>query len=167
MTLQAHPTGGYVHTADPGEMGYEGRPPRISVTDEEAKILSALAAGLTVYEIGTGLGVATRAMAETAVKVYTYDTDQWVRRTVYPALPQNVHPLFDGPNLAQKADMVFVDGLHTYEAVTADIALAGRCMPSLIVFHDMKLLAVQKAIRASGLRPVVIRTTYGLGIVRL
>ena len=64
MKLVPQENGSYTHPADPGEP--TTGTPRLSVTELEADILAALVAGRDVLEIGTGLGVSTRAMAATA-----------------------------------------------------------------------------------------------------
>jgi hypothetical protein len=77
--LDRHKGGYYSHPEDPGEAYYGGSPKRLSVTDEEAEILAKLATGMTVLELGTGLGVSTKALASTAKSVITVDPDPWVR----------------------------------------------------------------------------------------
>jgi protein-L-isoaspartate O-methyltransferase len=172
MNLIRLPNTAYTHRDDPGEPGYPGRPARISVTVEDATMLKALVAGLDVLEIGAGLGISTAAMAETARCVYTCDIDPWVSSAVLPGLIVNYGNVIvvgrDGaPEV--RVDAVFIDGLHTEAAVFDDIGLAQMVLrkPGLIIFHDTRLAAVQKAIRMAGLTVAEIETEYGLGVTRL
>ena len=108
MTLELDSNGSYRHLDDPGEPTTGD--PRLSVTDEEAAILSVLAHGRTVVEFGTGLGVSTRALAQTAQLVCTVDVDEWVQDTIWPDLPVNVVCHVDRSELPTQADMVFIAG---------------------------------------------------------
>lgn len=127
--------GGYRHDDDPGEptTGL----PRVSITDEEADLLASFASGRTVLEIGTGLGVSTRALASSALKVTTVDVDPWVQATIWPTLPDNVECLTEVPT-GRRFGLVFIDGDHTPEAVQRDVALAESLLDDggLIVAHD-------------------------------
>lgn len=127
--------GGYRHDDDPGEP--TTGEPRVSITDEEAALLTAYAAGRTVLEIGTGLGVSTRALASSALKVTTVDVDQWVHATIWPTLPDNVECLTT-LYAELRFDLVFIDGDHSPEAVRRDVALAESLLTvgGVIVAHD-------------------------------
>ena len=175
MTLERLEHGAYIHAADPGEPGYEGNPPRISITEREAQILMSIVAGLEVFEIGTGIGMATRAMSVTADSVATCDIDQWVFDNIVPDLPRNVY--YEHRDVIDRDiavslitpgwDVVFIDGLHTKEAASRDIDLALRFLQpgGRIIFHDTKMESVQAAIKEAGLRLVIeFDTHYGLGV---
>jgi predicted RNA methylase len=150
--LEITPDGNFYCQEDPGEVSYSGRPKRRSVTVEEAAILAELARGLRVLEIGTGLGVGTRALASTAQSVITLDVDPWVTD---PQLP-NVTFLRERPDAAG-FDLVFIDGSHETESVIADIEYC-RPIPTLVL-HDTYLPTVQEAIRAFGLVEINVYPT--------
>ncbi len=138
--------GAWAHPEDPGEPGYADRRNRWSVTPREAGVLAALARGRVVLEIGTGLGVATRAMASTAYRVLTVDIDPWVQATIAPDLPENVEFFADRANIpALEWSLAFVDGLHEQRAVADDIRFARKRLarPGLIVLHDGRMPHVQ------------------------
>jgi len=134
---------------DPGEPGYGVISRRISVAPDEAVLLSALAHGRIVAEIGTGLGCSTLAMAKTAAHVFTVDCDPWVHAHVWPQLPKNVTPLSELVEPFPLVDMFFIDGLHLSEAVRADIKIAQRILRGrgVIVFHDINIPHVADVIR--------------------
>lgn len=142
--------GGYTREDDPGEPGIKR--PRISVSDNEAKILVALAHGRVVLEIGTGLGVSTRALASTAQFVWTYDIDEWVRETIWTELAadlRNIGFLTEPPERdSWNQDLVFIDADHHTRAVAADVALAHECLRfgGLIVAHDSNYGSVKEAL---------------------
>lgn len=133
--LTPHYRGGYRHDDDPGEPS-TGEP-RISITDEEAELLASYATGRNVLEIGTGLGVSTRALASTGNQVTTVDVDPWVWVEVWPTLPANVECLKATPH-GCRFGLVFIDGDHTPAAVARDVALAETLLEAggLIVAHD-------------------------------
>ena len=136
--------------SDPGEPGYEdkGSPRRVSITPQEAGILSLLALDKRVLEIGTGLGVSTRAMSTHALCVFTFDTDPWVQQFIHPSLPSNVMPN-PMPEWIRSVDLVFIDGLHTRAALTKDIEVAKRfAVPgkTLVLFHDVQMEIVRQTI---------------------
>ena len=139
---------GWSHSDDPGEPT-TGKP-RLSISDKEAEILSALAAGKTVLEIGTGLGVSTRALARYAYAVDTIDVDPWVAGTIVPKL------LEECPNVRafgtreghEFYDLVFIDGSHDTNAVLDDLAFAEQHIlgSALIVCHDARYSNVRQAL---------------------
>lgn len=131
---------------DPGEIGYPGNPRRKSVTTEEAEILQELVKGLVVLEIGTGLGVATRAMAKTARTVTSIDIDPWCHSFEFP---DNVILADKIPKL--KYDFAFIDGNHSFVSVCKDI---GRVNAPLLAIHDTYIRDVMRAIEHTGLKTV-------------
>ena len=161
--------GGYVCDSDPGEKSYgpDGGQ-RISVSDLDASILSALAWGKKVCEIGTGLGVSTRALARTAKFVATVDPDEWVHANVVPHLPENVRAWRGVERLVSGSfGLVFVDGNHSVEATEADIHTAWNLLRrgGLLVMHDVVYDSVKLGIERAGKgEPLVIATTAGIGM---
>lgn len=147
--------GAYAHPDDPGEPGYGEKRIRWSVTPRESEILRALAFGRRVLEIGTGLGISTKRIAERAEIVFTVDVDPWVAQTIAPGLPANVFFCLGSESVPRDANpsMVFIDGLHEKDAVCADIRFALRQIerPGLIVLHDGRMPHVQAGIQASGI----------------
>ena len=160
MTLEVDSNGSYRHLDDPGEPTTGD--PRLSVTDEEAAILSVLAHGRTVVEFGTGLGVSTRALAQTAQLVCTVDVDEWVQDTIWPDLPVNVVCHVDRSELPTQADMVFIDGDHTLEGTQADVRDAMYLATQLVVMHDIGSDVVRSCCGPDWL---FIPTTHGLGVL--
>lgn len=158
MNLIPHSTGSYVHGDDPGEP--TTGVPRLSITEVEGEMLAVLAAGRSVLEFGTGLGVSTRALARTARKVYTVDIDEWVQETIWPTLPDNVSTCDDRDRLPI-VDMVFIDGDHTEEGTAVDVAAAMRLASEVIVMHDTSAPTVRSACDDEWL---FIGTTHGLGV---
>jgi len=158
VNLIPHSTGSYVHGDDPGEP--TTGEPRLSITEVEGEMLAVLAAGRSVLEFGTGLGVSTRALARTARKVYTVDIDEWVQETIWPTLPDNVSTCDDRDRLPI-VDMVFIDGDHTEEGTAADVAAAMRLASEVIVMHDTSAPTVRSACDDEWL---FIGTTHGLGV---
>ena len=158
MNLIPHSTGSYVHGDDPGEP--TTGEPRLSITEVEGEMLAVLAAGRSVLEFGTGLGVSTRALARTARKVYTVDIDEWVQQTIWPTLPDNVSTCDDRDHLPI-VDMVFIDGDHTEDGTAADVAAAMRLASEVIVMHDTSAPTVRSACDDQWL---FIGTQHGLGV---
>lgn len=148
-------TGCWFDPEDPGEPGYPDTRQRWSVSARERQILAALARGQRVLEVGTGLGISTEAMAETAHNVVTIDPDPWVAENIVPHLPGNVVHVdraLDVPG-GECFGLVFIDGLHSPEAVADDIALAELVLakPGVIVLHDGRMPVVQEGIEKSGI----------------
>lgn len=167
MSLNKHGTGSWIDDADPGEPS-TGKP-RWSVTDEEAEILRRLASGLRVLEIGTGLGVSTRAMAETAFSVTTIDVDPWVHANVWPTLGPIVRCRVSIPPIwPERFDLAFIDGDHSAEAVTRDIKAVAPLLErnGVIALHDVHYKTVSDAVKAIGPFELVGSTTHGIGIMR-
>jgi predicted O-methyltransferase YrrM len=159
MTVLEAVGGSWRRSDDPGEP--TTGEPRVSITGDEALLLSALAVGRDVLEIGTGLGVSTRALAETARWVVTVDVDPWVRKVIWPELPENVICATNA-ELDRTFDMVFIDGDHSTDAVRRDIDTAQRLAPcGLIVAHD----AIYPHVRAAfDDRWRIIETEHGIGV---
>lgn len=161
--------GGFVRDGDPGEPSTHK--PRVSIAPEEAKILAAFAFDQTVLEIGTGLGVSTRALASTAACVYTADIDDWVKRTVWPELMESdegswICFLDDVTELDPWVDVtvVFIDGDHDTTAVKKDIAFATNLLferGGVILVHDCNYENVQDALDDSW---TLLPTTHGIAI---
>lgn len=126
----------------------------MSVTDDECRVLAWLAQGRDVLEIGTGLGVSTRAMASAANFVCTVDPDPWVRKNVVPHLDGNTwHEPDLGEFKSRHYHLAFIDGDHEEEAVLRDIQsvlpmLARR--EGLVVLHDTNLDGVRRAAESFG-----------------
>lgn len=146
---------------DPGEPTTGA--PRVPIDLLEAEILAALMTGRRVLEIGTGLGVATRAMAETAAEVHTVDIDPWVHEEIWPALPPNVRCSAGLP--AGEFDAAFIDGDHSTDAVRRDVITARSMLTAggVIVAHDVLVQHVWAGLEGSGWR--TIHTKYGLGVL--
>jgi len=144
---------------DPGEPGLGV--PRWSVATMEGRILSEFFRGKTVLEIGTGLGVSTRAIASTAKEVYTVDIDPWVKENV--VLPENVHfsTSLEG---VPEVDAAFIDGLHSHKQCCIDIYNARRLVKDggLIVLHDAHMKPIRGAINDSNFSCYEIATEAGL-----
>jgi hypothetical protein len=163
MSLIPQENGSYRHPDDPGEPTTGD--PRLSVTDLEADILAALVAGHDVLEIGTGLGVSTRAMAATACSVTTLDVDEWVHATIWPTLPDNVTGARSTAELLGTYGAVFIDADHSTEAVARDLELALKvCECGVILAHDTGSKHVRDGLRAAdGWH--WIGTTHGIGVL--
>lgn len=164
MGLQRREPGNYLHNSDPGE-ATAGNAPRISITEEEAELLAAaVTPGGFVLEIGTGLGVSTRALARDAGWVHTVDPDPWVRDVIVPDLPRNVtHWRSVGEFMDEwfipgdsRLEMIFIDGSHDYESVRIDTQFAIMINPKQIWWHDGYMQSVQVGISACGVNPELV-----------
>lgn len=160
--------GSFTHSEDPGEAPSGN--PRISVTDVEAKILTGFARGKEVLEIGTGLGISTRALIAEAIKVVTLDPDPWVATTIFAGLRDlGVICTQDRDRVRRECpyDLIFIDGEHSRESVKEDLTLAFECLApgGMIVLHDMFGQGVRDAASEFPMTLLVIETTYGLGLV--
>ena len=160
--------GSFTHVDDPGEPGGNG--PRVSVTEEEATLLSRLACGKRVLEIGTGTGFSSRAIKASAVSLTTLDIDPWVHSTIFPTLralgisccADRIDAAAHGP-----FDLIFIDGNHSSDTVFADInyAVPLLCSAGLLLLHDfINDGGVQNAASAAGLKTYPLGTKYGLTI---
>lgn len=159
--------GGSICEADPGEVGYPDTPRRGSISERECAILAELARNKMVLEIGTGLGVSTRALASTAYRVDTIDIDPWVIENIHP----NVAParaFTSRADLVAKYDLAFIDGNHYPTSVVEDVQFAMSVMQDggLIVLHDSRLKMVKDGWRCLGSIPMFeIATEFGLGLI--
>ena len=166
MSLYAGPRGGYFETSDPGEEGYPGKPPRGGIDDSEGRILSILSRGKKVLEIGTGLGISTKYLAQTAASVDTVDPDPWVKSDVSPKLPENVCFHETIPQ-GSRYDLIFLDGNHAAASVVSDFE---ACRPllhetSIVVFHDLFLETVREGIERLRIElDLILETPFRLGI---
>jgi predicted O-methyltransferase YrrM len=138
---------------DPGEIGYgSGAPSRVSVDVEECRILAALAMGRTVIEIGTGLGVSTRAMAATALSIVTVDIDPWVIENVYPELSELGIVCLEAVPGGCRFDFAFIDGNHRPDSVKRDAHIATSVLVpgGFLAFHDVFASNVVEGIEKAG-----------------
>jgi predicted O-methyltransferase YrrM len=152
---------GRTNPGDPGEPSTGQR--RVSVTEVEAAVLTALCINKRVIEIGTGLGVSTEAIAATASEVVTVDIDPWVQREIVPALEElpNVTCITDRDIAVGPFDIGFVDGDHREHAVRADVHFMRRMRCNMIVVHDARDDTVRSALDGMW---VTIPTEYGLAV---
>ena len=153
---------GWMCNEDPGEPGLGLQ--RWSVSEVEARIVSELLRGLNVLEIGTGLGVSTRAIAKLAAHVHTVDVDEWVEKNV--ELPENSTFYKDIKEVPENLDAAFVDGLHSYYQCMIDIKDAKRIVKrgGLIIFHDTNMTAIRNAIVDSNMECYEIKTGAGMAL---
>lgn len=157
--------GSYSCPTDPGEP-CGGK--RVSITEEEGKILADLVKGKRVLEIGTGLGVSTRYMARTARIVYTVDVDPWVKENVWPELEEVGYIVcIDYPWEAVDVEVAFIDGLHTKEQVIIDIRAAIAYGCKTIIGHDMTDEAVKAAFSSQFEQIEIIPTHWKLGVAHV
>ena len=153
---------GFYCPEDPGEPGLGEK--RWSTDLGEARIVSELLKGLEVLEIGTGLGVSTKIIAEKAYWVHTVDVDQWVKDNVVNDLPRNTSFYTDIAKVPMMIEGAFIDGLHTYEQCLIDIANAKFHVQKggLLIFHDANMPAIHQAVVDSGLVCYYIKTPAGI-----
>jgi predicted O-methyltransferase YrrM len=161
MTALNKVGGSYAHPDDPGEP--TTGVPRLSVTDAEAAILAERVAGLHVLEVGTGLGVSTRAMAATAATVHTVDIDPWVIENIWPDLPDNVDRTTAVPQRGGFG-AVFIDGDHSTEATLRDIGVALSLLgpDGFVLVHDANYPKVRKAIPDDA---EILDTEHGIAVI--
>lgn len=156
---------GYFCPDDPGEpFGNK----RWSVSETEARILSELFRNKTILEIGTGLGISTAKMAETAKRVCTIDIDPWVKENVVPGLPTNVsfYSSIGNANVIDEFDGAFIDGLHVYKQVMEDIISVRKMVKKggIIIFHDYHIDDVYNAIMDCKMNCIEIKTFAGMAL---
>lgn len=163
MELITLPNGSYQCPDDPGEPVYNA--PRVSITDEEGRILQEYANGRRVLEIGTGLGVSTHHL-RTAAELWTTDIDAWVKENVWPGLRELGVNCVERDEIVGQFDLIFIDGCHTPEWVQQDWKLActvGR-LYAQVIFHDADIIPIRKL---TGRQPQIIPTQHGLGILEV
>ena len=161
---------GYMSPQDPGEPGRNQ--PRWSVNDAEAKIIGELCKDCRVLEIGTGLGVSTRAILKQAKCVYTVDIDPFVIEKVFPELQNEFYgrvACFKELNREWESmplNAFFLDGFHEYNQCKKDIAAARPWLTkgAIMIFHDLYIDGVYRGIIDSGLTPLHIQTVAGIGV---
>lgn len=143
---------------------------RLSVNDLEARLIGSLVNGLFVLEIGTGLGVSTRALAAKAKTVVTVDPDPWVAENIHPALKDLHNVIFmDKMPEVGKFDAVFVDGAHDYESVANDIEKCKKIASDdcVFIFHDSKYKSIAAAIGNYFTEWIPCHTAAGIGLAWL
>jgi predicted O-methyltransferase YrrM len=151
MPLVDNGHGFLIDSDDPGEPGYADPRKRWSVHRDELSLLAALAKDRFVFEIGTGYGVGTKALAKYARKVTTCDIDLVIQRDIHPALEAsgiaclNARPEMEGPHFG----LIFIDGNHMSEPVASDTRWAAHNLAEggLIVWHDWKWPTVRKGVQ--------------------
>jgi hypothetical protein len=166
---------GYMSPQDPGEPGRNQ--PRWSVNDREARIIGELCRGLDVLEIGTGLGISTKAINEKAADLDTVDIDLFVQQNIFPELKKLgvfCHNSFEDcvkdmdpdPKISTRWTALFLDGFHEYNQVKKDIAAARPWLApgAIMIFHDLYIDGVYRGIIDSGLAPLHIQTVAGIGV---
>lgn len=133
-----------------------------SVSEAECRALHRLAQDKTVLELGSWLGRTTVCIAQTALALHAVD---WHKGDPHAGsaqtLPDYLRNLYryglDGkvvthlgrfeqvvPALQENHfDLVFLDGFHTYQAVTDDITRARRVLKpgGVFAFHDYGVTA--------------------------
>lgn len=162
--LEHSQVNGYFHPSDPGEPG-TGQP-RLSVNDHEGRLLASLVRRMVVLEIGTGLGVSARWMAMTAKHILTVDPDPWVIENIFPTLPPSVIGCPDYQDWFPIFDAAFLDGLHQYEQVMKDIEIMRNQVRAngLLIFHDLYIQDVRRALKDSKIAVMHIETRAGIGL---
>ena len=172
-----HLDGGSIRrTDDPGEP--TTGVPRISIAQDEIDILTEAARDKIVFEIGTGLGISTRALAQHAQIVVTMDPDPWVRDVIAPTLPANVIHVAKWAHIDDalpdtEFTMAFIDGDHSTKSTHGDISLCwGICdYGARIYVHDAKYPNVSAAFAQQGVWSYTdaiwkhIPTTHGLAYI--
>lgn len=164
MDLVKSDINGWYCKDDPGEPNWNA--PRLSINDMEARFISELFSGKLVLEIGTGLGVSTRAIAKNAMWVYTVDIDPWVKDIVAPTLPKNV-TFFSDVTEVQLVECAFIDGYHEYNQCRKDIQQCRKTVQKggMMVFHDLAMGAIRSALVDEGLENTIqVLTHAGIGV---
>jgi hypothetical protein len=127
-------------------------------------LLSQLRPRLAV-EVGTWEGGSLRRIAAHAEEVHAFDINERAQRHA-DALPNATLHLGDSAQLlpevlaglhaaGREVDFALVDGLHTYDAVTADaraLLESPACVRTVIVFHDSAHAEVRRALEDLDLR---------------
>lgn len=158
--------GQFLCERDPGEINMPPGYKRTSIAEDEYAILQIFAADKTVLEIGTGLGISSRALSS-AKKLTTVDIDPWVWEAIHPELAaMGITCLRELPE-GGFADLVFIDAHHTYDAFKKDLEAAREFlnMGGVILAHDMHLAGMQEAARSVGFVPYILPTTGHIGLM--
>lgn len=158
----------WTRTDDPGEPTTDR--PRVSVSKVEASVLRSFARQRDVLEIGTGIGVSTTALSDSADSVVTHDIDPWVHEHVWPTLDDAVVRAATRGEIVERGggfDLVFIDGDHQPESVFADVEFARDLLRpwGLIVVHDAAYAHVAKALDECAPGWVWLQTFHGMGLI--
>jgi predicted O-methyltransferase YrrM len=153
-----------------------------AVTDVESGMLTELARGKVVLEVGSWYGFSTVLMGQVARRVHAVD---WHRGDAHAGSVDTLDVLWRNlakyelrdkvvihvgrsedvlPALRPIFDFAFIDGLHTTEAVAADAALVLPLLRSgaPLAFHDYGRFGVKPAVDALGLP---VKRTGSLAVV--
>ena len=139
------------------------------LVESEATELTRLAQDRIVLELGSWKGRSTVVLAKVARYVVSVDHHRemparWgVAGDSFAAYFSNVRELANVGSLVAEFSavslfredafgLVFVDGLHDFDSVTADLVLAGR-FECPLALHDWGRYEVEKAVRALGREP--------------
>lgn len=160
---------GFIHPDDPGEPGTGSA--RVSLPPVECGIIARVCHAKRVLEVGTGLGVVTRALIPNVRALTTIDIDPWVQRTIWPALQTDPTLRDYGSRVTYRADwpaigtfdVAVIDGDHRTEAVQADIAHCRRLSIHWALMDDWN----QPRVRAGVGSQVAYRCTDRLALVWL
>ena len=99
----------------------------------------------TILEIGTCYGYTAKLLSEFpgVGRVVSIDNRNVIK---YPGNYEFIQVKSED-FVPEKFDMVFIDGDHSKTAVTNDYAVALKCNPKLILFHDADLSDVAEALK--------------------
>ena len=141
-TLTLCPAGNFLSEEEPGNAPVNEK--KRSVTLQEAEILKRFAKDKYVLEVGTGLGVSTRTMAEAAKHITSVDIDPWTHSFSFPDNVTLVKAIPD-----EHFEMAFIDGSHEKEAVVIDVTESSA---DFYILHDCYNPGVQAAIEHLNLK---------------
>lgn len=153
---------------------------------KEAAVLSDLASGLTVLELGAYMGRSTVALAASASLVVSVDRHQGVvghNATGRDSLPEYLAHVRDLPNvvvviggfdlivplLGRHFDLVFVDGDHDASSVASDALHArNHVRPGgWVCFHDWDMESVRAGASSSPWFVTPDRVVGSLAVFRM
>lgn len=140
------------HYEDPYDNWYYRNLALPSDMSEHLVFLENIAKDSIVLELGTRYGVSTSAFAHNAKYVYTVDIDDCSK--YIPEEIDNVE-FIQGNSLeinynkyiGDKVDVVLIDTIHTYEQVVAEYNRVKLLNPDVIIFHDMQIKEVERAVK--------------------
>lgn len=163
---------------------------RSAVTRDECQRISDLAAGKLVLELGSYWGRSTVALASTARKVHALDWHRGDKHAGFEDTLQHFLSIVEKYKIRDKVaihvcrfedllpllrpktfEFVFIDAMHSYEAVKSDIAATVPLLldGSWIAFHDYTRLpgfgvmkAVDEFAAKNGLKVHVQRSVASL-----